>query len=117
MITYMNELLFLRKTICDDIIQFHALRVCDTTSYFYGVGKVKKSNYFKKIMKNRNVLELILNLEHFASATDDVINNCEIFIQIVLYNGAPKKSYVERNLRLYNKIKTKNSISPSPHSL
>ena len=62
-------------------------------------------------MKNTNVLELILNLEHLASANNTVINNCQIFIQTVLYNGMAKGPYVETRLRLYNKQKTKNSIS------
>ena len=45
----MNELLLAGKTICNNIIQFHALRGCDTTSYFYGVRKIKlfQKNYEK----------------------------------------------------------------------
>ena len=35
-------------------------------------------------MKNTNELELISNLEYLVSANDDVIKNCEIFIQTVL---------------------------------
>ena len=36
----MNELLFLGKTICENIIQLHALIGCDTTSYFYMAGEI-----------------------------------------------------------------------------
>ena len=68
-------------------------------------------------MKNINVLDLILNLEHMASAAYDVIKNWEIIIQTVLYNGTSKETYVETRLRLYNKQKTKNSISLPPDPL
>ena len=88
---YVNEFLFLRKTICYNIIQFHALTGCDTTSFLYAVGKIKP---FQKIMKNPNVLELISNLEHIVSANDDVIKNFEIFIQTEVYNGTSKETYV-----------------------
>ena len=68
-------------------------------------------------MRNRNVLELILNLEHLVSANDNVIKNCEIVTQTVLYNRTSKEAYVKTKLRLYNKHKTKNSISLSPDPL
>ena len=76
---YINELLFLGKTISHKIIQFHELTGCDTTSYFYGVEKIKP---FQKIMKNKNVIELILNLKRLVSDNDDAITNCKIFIQL-----------------------------------
>ena len=49
-------------------------------------------------MKNTNALELISNLEHIISANDDVIKNCKMLIQTVLFNGTPKKTYVETRL-------------------
>ena len=79
--------------------------------------ELERSNHFKKIMKSRNVLELIMNLEHLVSAEDDVTKNCKIFIQTILYHGKSKKTYVETRLRLYNKQKTKNSISLPPDPL
>ena len=79
--------------------------------------ELKRSNNFKKITINTNVIELISNLGHIASANDDVIKNCEIFIQTVLYNGASKETCVETRVRPYNKQKTKNSISLSPDPL
>ena len=69
--------------------------------------ELERSNHFKIIMKNRNVLELILNLEQLVSANDDVIKNCEIFIETVLHNRTSKETYVETSLRLYNKKKQK----------
>ena len=104
-----NKLLFLGKTICYNIIQFHALTGSDTTSYFYRVGQT--------ISKNTNVLELISNLEQIVSANDNVIKNCKIFIQTVLYNGTSNRTYVETGLRLQTKQKTKNSISLPPDPL
>ena len=62
---------------------------------------------FQKIMKNTNVLGLISNIGHKVSANDDVIKNCEIVIQIVLYNGTSKETYVETRVRLYNEQKTR----------
>ena len=41
--------------------------------------ELDRSNHFKKIMKSRNVVELIMNLEHLVSAEDDVTKNCKIF--------------------------------------
>ena len=90
------------KTICDNIIQFHALKICDTTSNFCGVGIIKP---FQKIMKNKNVLE------NTVSANDHVIKNCEIFIQTVLYNGTSMETYVKTSVQLYYKQKTRNPIT------
>ena len=73
------------RLLLDTIFEFHALTGCDTTSNFYGVGKIKT---FQKIMENTYILTLISNLGHIASANDYIIKNCEIFIQTVLYNGA-----------------------------
>ena len=58
-------------------------------------------------MKKTNVLGLISNIGHKVSANDDVIKNCEIVIQIVLYYGTSKETYVEIRVRLYNKQKTR----------
>ena len=110
----MNELLFLGKTICHNIIQFHVLTGCDSTSYFYGVGKIK---LFQKIMKNTNILQLISNLGHKVSADDNAIKNCAIFIQTVLYNGISKETYMKAKIQLYNNQKTKNSVSLTEGSL
>ena len=33
-------------------------------------------------MKNKNVIELILNLKRLVSDNDDAITNCKIFIQL-----------------------------------
>ena len=49
-------------------------------------------------MKNTNVLKLIPNLEHIVSANDDVIKNCEIFIQTELYNGTSKENLCGNNV-------------------
>ena len=59
-------------------------------------------------MKNTSVLELITDT---VLANDQVIKNCDIFIQTVLYNGTSKETYLEARMRLYNKQKTKNSIA------
>ena len=49
---------FSQEKLCDNIIQFHALRGCDTTSYFYGVGKIKSfQNNYEKQKYNRAYLE------------------------------------------------------------
>ena len=58
-------------------------------------------------MKKTNVLGLISNIGHKVSANDDVIKNCEIVIQIVLYYGISKETYVEIKVRLFNKQKTR----------
>ena len=65
-------------------------------------------------MKKTNVLGLISNIGHKVSANDDVIKNCEIVIQIVLYYGTSKETYVEIRVRLCNKQKTRKWIVLSP---
>ena len=67
------------KTICDNIIQFHALKICDTTSKLFGIIKP-----FQKIMKNKNVIELILNLKRLVSDNDDAITNCKFLFNCTL---------------------------------
>ena len=104
----MNELLFLRKTMCYNIIQFHALTGCDTTSFLYGVGKIK---LFQKITKS-----IISNLEHIVSANDDVIKNCEIFIQTELYNGTSKETYVEAKKKELNITSSRSSAMQTRYS-
>ena len=94
------------------ITSFSSIQGCDTTSYFYGVGKIKP---FQEIVKNTNVLKLISNLGHIAN--DDVIKNCEIYIQTVLYNGTSKETYFETRVRHCFKQKAKNSISLPPDPL
>ena len=54
-------------------------------------------------MKNINVLELILSLEHIVSANDTIVKNC----QILHYNRTSKETYVETRVRLCNKQKNK----------
>eukprot|EP00794_Sanderia_malayensis_P011674 gene11674-biopygen9344 len=62
--------------VCCYLPQLHAITGCDTTSYFYGVGKVRT---LKKVLKNPQSLLLIQNLgkekvlseEDIASSSED----------------------------------------------
>ena len=70
------------------------------------------------MLKNTNVLKLISCLGKFASLSEEILGNCQLFIQTILYTGTPNESYVETRVRLYQNQKTKNSISlpPDPDS-
>ena len=43
-------------------------------------------------MKNTDGLKLMSNLGKFASANENILSNCQHFIQTVLYSGTTKES-------------------------
>lgn len=86
----------------------HAVTGCDTTSYLYGVGKVK---VLKKLQKSEESLNLIENLGATVNITEDIKEDAVKFIQCLCYSGNLDESLVETRVRLYKSMKTKSSQS------
>ena len=95
--------------------QFHAITGCDTTSFFFGVGKVK---VLKKLMKDNSKLVLLDSIGKTPSVTEAA--NAEVlkFIQTVLYSGKDEETLVQTRIRLYQAMKMKSSqaLPPDPDS-
>ncbi|CAM1319293.1 Uncharacterised protein r2_g2746 [Pycnogonum litorale] len=104
------------KDICIHLPALHALSGCDATSYFYNVGKVK---LLKTVVKIPRYLALLDSLGKEKVASDSDIEDVQKFVQMAMYSGKEKESYVETRVRLYHKMKVKSSLSlpPDPHSL
>ena len=58
----------------------------------------------------------LLNLGKFISVDENILSNCQQFIQTVLYKRTTKESYIETRVRLYNDQKTKSSTEVSKQS-
>ena len=89
---------YLGKVVCLKLPKIHTVTGCDTTSFFYGISKIRA---LKKLMKDNSKLELFDSLGK------------------VLYNGIENESLVETRIRLYKAMKTKSSqaLPPDPDSM
>ena len=101
----------------------HALTGCDTTSSFFGTGKVR---LIKKLKKESSSLTLLEGFGHNRRLSndednedDEVYSNVKKFVQTMVYNGKEDETLVETRVRLYKALKTKSSesIPPDPDSL
>ena len=93
--------------------KLHTLTGCDTTSYFYRVGKI---SVLKKVMKNPELLSMISNLGCKDTMSIDDIAECRKFIQTVMYNGKSTEDYLQTRIRLYKNQLKKTSLSIPPDS-
>ena len=88
---------YLGTDLCRNLPAAHSIIDCDTTSYFYNVGKVK---VLKKLLKN--------NQSNFLSSLgrDGILT-------------VPTLDYIETRIRIYKGLKTKSSLSlpPDPDSV
>ena len=105
---------YLGPTVSNNISRFHAITGCDTTSYFFRVGKIAP---FKKILKQSDLISLISELGKQTTVDDMTIERCMRFIQIVLYAGKKDEGYVDTRIRLYKKQTQKSSMSLPPDPL
>ncbi len=107
---------FLGERVSTYLPQLHAITGCDTTSFFYGVGKVKVLKKLNKDDKSLLFLNEIGKAEHLSQkGIADAIR----FVQTILYNGKIDESLVQTRIRLYKGLKTKSSeaLPPDPDSL
>jgi len=95
------------------VLTFHSITGCDTTSYSYGVGKVR---LFKKMLKE-NKAHLLTSLGSNAYSLMD-LSEVEMFFKTVLYSVNGEESIVDIRFRMYDKQKNKSSTNliPDPHS-
>eukprot|EP00794_Sanderia_malayensis_P021307 gene21307-biopygen16343 len=107
---------FLGENISKHLPHLHAISGCDSTSFFYGVGKVK---ILKKIMKHQDSLDLLRSLGGSKELSMQSIKDVMVFVQTVMYSGRKDESYVDTRVRLYKAMKTKSSQSlpPDPDSM
>ena len=106
---------YLGINMTENLLKFHSLTGCDSTSYFYRVGKIK---LWKKLLKNPEKIHLIDSLGLTKDLSINDVENCQKFIQTVMYNGKEQEGYIETRVRLYKNQSTKTSISlpPDPDS-
>ena len=106
---------YLGNTVSRNILQYHAITGCDTTSFFYRIEKISP---FKEVLKKSSYLGLIecLGINKFLSNTD--IDNCMTFVQTVLYGGNINEVYIETRINIYDNQRTKSSMTlpPDPNS-
>ena len=68
---------YLGPTVSSNISRFHAITGCDTTSYFFRVGKFAP---FKKILKQSDSISSISELGKQTIVDDMTIERCMRFI-------------------------------------
>ena len=106
---------YLGNTVSRNILQYHAITGCDTTSFFYRIGKISP---FKEVLKKSSCLGLIECLGKNKSLSNTDIENCMTFIQTVLYRGNINEDYVETRITIYDnqRIKSSMTLPPDPDS-
>ena len=91
--------------------KIHALTGCDTTSYFYRVGKIK---VFKKLFGQQYLCFLLPELLNCSEITKNVNEDTKAFITAACYNESKKESYVNTRDKLYKVFKQQPSLTLSP---
>ena len=106
---------YLGNDVAEHLLQLHAITGCDTTSYFYRVGKI---SVFKKVLNNPSCMSMIENLGCLKELPERDIEDCTNFVQTVMYAGRQNEGYVATRIRLYKQQKKKTSLSlpPDPNS-
>ena len=97
----------LGMTICTLLPQLHGLTGCDATSFFFKVGKVSP---FNKVLKNIENFQLISAL----GVNTIYVEDCKRFIQIVMYAGDNKETYVDTHIQLFKQQRTKATMRIPP---
>ena len=77
--------------------QLHSLTGCDTTSFFFGVGKIKVLN---KLKKKPELLDLLQSIGQSEILPEKGLEESMKFVQTVMYSGKETESLVETRIRL-----------------
>ena len=107
-------MLHLGENLAGVLSHLHSLTGCDTTSYFYGVGKVK---VIRKCIKEPESLDLLTLLGKDTSFTEDEEIDVSTFVKNICYNGKENETLIETKIRLYNTKKSSLPLPPNPKSL
>ena len=104
---------FLGENVSMHLPHIHVIPGCDTTSFFYGVGKVK---LLKKIIKHQDSLDLLSSLGESKELNVQNVEDVIVSVQTVMYSGRKDELYVDTRVRLYKdmKIKSSQSLLPDP---
>ena len=95
--------------ICQILPAYHSITGCDTTSYPYGIGKIKPI----KNMLQHNKSHLLSELGRSVDSVLD-ISKAKHFFRTCMYPGLEQESFVETRIRMYCKKKVKSSMSILP---
>ena len=60
------------KTLSLNLLKIHALTVCDTTSFFYRVGKIE---VFKNLLGQQDLCFLLSQLGNYSQITNSIIED------------------------------------------
>ena len=93
---------YLGEVLCLKLPKIHTVTGCDTTSFFYGISKIRA---LKKLMKDNSKLELLDSLREAETLGHGELSAVSMFVQKVLYNGIENESLVETRIRLYKSMK------------
>ena len=102
-----NVCSYLTQEICEVLPSYHSLTGCDTTSYPFGVCKVKP---FKKAIKEGK----FGLLKDFGSG--EQMDLAEKFICIIMYPARENETSVQVRMKMYEKQKQKSSSNLIPDS-
>lgn len=97
------------EEICEVLPAYHSITGCDTTSFPYGIGKVKP---FKKMLMKEKWNLLLGYGKSLHSAGE--ITSAKCFFRTCMYPGTDQETFVETRIRMYNKQKVKSSSSILP---
>ena len=75
------------EEVCRVLPGYHTLTGCDTTSYPFGIGKIRP---FKKMIKS-NKIHLLSNLGRSTESSND-ISGAKHFLQTCMYTGTEGKN-------------------------
>lgn len=80
---------------------------CDTVSYLY---RRSEKLIFDRIIRNESkAVELLTNIGENNKIPLSVIDNCQTFIQIFVYNGKESEELVDTHIKHYDSLKTKST--------
>lgn len=82
---------------CSLLPKFHVITGCDTTSCR---RRRRKLWTFWKLMKNHNYWQLLNNLGKSYQTSQSTVEDVTRFIQMVIYTGRKRESYIYTNVRL-----------------
>ena len=83
---------FLGKEVCLALPAIHSLTGCDTTSYFFRVGKCRT---FKKILEQTGTLQLLNSLSDERELDDKDVMAIKEFIRTALYSGTVSEDFID----------------------
>ena len=94
------------EEVCRVLPGYHTLTGCDTTSYPFGIGKMRP---FKKMIKS-NKIHLLSNLGRSTESSND-ISGAKRFLQTCMYTGTEGEEFVQTRIKSFNKQKIKSSLT------